>query len=481
MNNMIKKAGIVFLGFITILIIIEIILRIIGVSYETKSTEESKSGYQKQSDYTILSIGDSFTRGMGAPMGKDFSSQLEILLNQNSQKKYRVINGGLSGANSSQILKLLQSKIDAAKPDLMILLVGGANTWNFWGLDTTSTEGGASWFTDIIYRIRIFKLTKLFINNIKNKMENEEISNGKAFLEPEKFQETLNQFKSAIANNPKNGLAYYQMGAYYMRERKLDDAVKLFNEGIQADPREERNYVGLAACDQMVGNMNDAIKWINKGMEINPSNLNFHNQLCMFYNYLGDYEQQLKWAMIAIKMNPSIGNFYRFIQMLPPEFAQQKNAEIGEFLKQYPPSNNQRMLPFEHPCFYDYSMSEVSRNLDENDAKILKWVKSDLDKIIDMCKSQGIKVLIQNYPLRRKENFWVKNVAPVNKVLYEVSQTYNIPFVDNQRMFYSLGNQLDYYLEPLGGSEHCNDKGYALMAKDLYDEIIKQNFFTTNK
>ena len=40
-----------------------------------------------------------------------------------------------------------------------------------------------------------------------------------------------------------------------------------------------------------------------------------------------------------------------------------------------------------------------------------------------------------------------------------------------------LGNQLDDYLEPRGGNEHCNAKGYDLIARNLYKKIIEEKFF----
>ena len=260
---------------------------------------------------------------------------------------------------------------------------------------------------DLLYRIRVFKLVKLLYYNIRTKIEASEYENDKDYLEQEKYESAIRQFTKALEENPADGNAYYELGAFLLRERNIAKAIERFGKGIEVSPENEKNYVGIGAAYQMTGKMEEAFKWIKKGLEINPANLNFPYQLCLFYNYLGNYEEQIKWAKEGIKLNPNAENFYLFFQSIPPELAAGKEDEIKEFLKLYPKTQSQYYLDLLEPCFYG-DFHEISRRYQENESKILDWVKSDLEKIIDICREEGIDLIIQNYPLRRHGNFWTR-------------------------------------------------------------------------
>lgn len=475
MNKLGKKILATVLGLLVILVILEIALRVLGFSYEQKTSAEESSQVDQSSDYTILTIGDSFTRGMGAPVGEDFSTQLEIMLNENANKRFNVVNGGLSGANSSQILKTLESRLDKIHPDLLILLFGGANTWNHWGLDTYKESGSSA--TSWLYNIRLYKLTVLLINNIRNKQATEELTESGNIVEPERFRKRLEELESRLNTDPNNGNIYYEMGCLYLNERDIQKGIEAYEKGIEVDPDVDNNYIGVAAGLQMTGRIDEAIEWIHKGMKRNPDNLNYYNQLIMFYNYSGNYAKQIDWAMKGIARNPQIGNFYRYLVMLPDEEKSRFKDTIDAFLEKYPQSSNKRFINLEHPCFYDRGDVDVKTTFGDRQEEILAWVRHDHERVIEMCKRRGIDLIIQSYPLRREENFWSGTVRFVNKDINKTAKEYNIPFVDQYTIFNTLGNKLDEYLEPPGGSEHCNAKGYRLMAKNLYSEIVSGNYF----
>ncbi len=480
MKNYLKKAIVVFIGFLTILLIFEIALRIVGFTHHEQGYAKRSTTEDIKYDYKILTVGDSFTRGLGAPAGNDFSTQLELMLNKNSSKSFKVINGGYAGSNSTQILKKVKPEIDAIKPDMIILLFGGANTWNLWGMETT--QDGGSWLSNMLYRIRVFKLIKLFINDIKNKAISGGLDKEKNYLEPIKIEAARRRFEEKIQKNPNNGETYYKMGEFYMREREIEQAIKIFKKGIEIDPKSENNYVGLGAAYQMQGKIEKGIKQMKKGLDVNPRNLNYYNQICTFYNYLGNFDEQIKWAKKAIQINHRCNNFYHFLQgRLPEKIVAQRAAEIDSFLQIYPRSNSQYEAKLEHPCFYTSSIVEIKIQYDKNVKKILNWVESDIKKAIEICRERNIKLIIQNYPLRFQNNFWVQSVTPINELIERVAAKHSIPFVDNKKKFDNLGERQKEYLEPLGCGEHCNAKGYALMANNLYNKILEIGALGLNK
>ncbi|MEI8217916.1 MAG: GDSL-type esterase/lipase family protein, partial [Elusimicrobiota bacterium] len=108
----------------------------------------------------ILCVGDSFVYGLGAPKESSFPCQLERLLNSRQpEKRFRVVNGGVPAQNSTQLLGRLRSTLKEVRPDMVIVLTGGANLWNYLGY----REPGFEWLDDILSRDDMYDL--LFIDN----------------------------------------------------------------------------------------------------------------------------------------------------------------------------------------------------------------------------------------------------------------------------------------------------------------------------
>jgi lysophospholipase L1-like esterase len=95
--------------------------------------------------FTILCVGDSTTEGLTVSKEYSYPSRLQELLDQySSDKKYRVINLGYAGVNSSQILNRFEDNIKRYHPDLIVLLAGINDPWNMnesrlWMFDASSS------------------------------------------------------------------------------------------------------------------------------------------------------------------------------------------------------------------------------------------------------------------------------------------------------------------------------------------------------
>jgi lysophospholipase L1-like esterase len=64
-----------------------------------------------------------------------------------------------------------------------------------------------------------------------------------------------------------------------------------------------------------------------------------------------------------------------------------------------------------------------------------------------------------------------------NQTLENIAQKYSITFIDNNQIFYQLGEQQDRFFQPKNRGSHCNAKGYKLMAQNIYNKIIEENIF----
>ncbi len=74
-------------------------------------------------EYRVVTLGDSFTEGVGAPFDSSYVSLLRDLLQRNSHPLSRIINGGVSGSDPYYCHNLLTQRLYKYQPDLVILSI----------------------------------------------------------------------------------------------------------------------------------------------------------------------------------------------------------------------------------------------------------------------------------------------------------------------------------------------------------------------
>ena len=82
---------------------------------------------------TILAVGDSWTYGQesGDPATKSYPARLQALLDQKmGEGRYRVVNAGVPGTDSSSLVRRLPQMLKQHKPDVLLVQVGALNWIN---------------------------------------------------------------------------------------------------------------------------------------------------------------------------------------------------------------------------------------------------------------------------------------------------------------------------------------------------------------
>ncbi len=92
----------------------------------------------------------------------------------------------------------------------------------------------------------------------------------------------------------------------------------------------------------------------------------------------------------------------------------------------------------------------------------IKIAYYDLQEMIKICKEKKITVIICNYASRANPL-----LARAHK---ELSFIHNCYFVDNQSFFSSLSDDRDYFYRD---GHHPNDKGYGIIAENIYNCILE--------
>ncbi len=238
-KSVLTNIEVFFLGsvfwIIIVLLLLEITLRIVGFAF--KSNEAETQIVNDDGKLVVLCIGDSFTYGVGSTKGNDYPSQLETLLQENTEQEVIVINRGRCAQNSSQVIEKLQEDLNSCNPDLVIMLFGMANSWNYYGYQVSDNY----W-----ERIRIVKLFRRISYNLKYKGAS---SDTRQNVEDYAFSFLIKSF-----DYPRFGRGadqyYYNVGRYFLALRDWGNSFRYLSFALSQDQYNTSCFSALKVCLQ---------------------------------------------------------------------------------------------------------------------------------------------------------------------------------------------------------------------------------------
>lgn len=111
------------------------------------------------------------------------------------------------------------------------------------------------------------------------------------------------------------------------------------------------------------------------------------------------------------------------------------------------------------------------RNETDMQQALRGWIARDIARIIAVCDRKGVPVILQNYPLLKRDLWSYK------PDIYAAAAARNsVRLVDNDSVFIKLGaeGRSLFSSDPFG---HCNAEGYGVMAGNVADAIIRSRIF----
>ncbi len=469
-KNTRKKFTVFFVGIITSLLLLEICLRIIGI-ISLRKFDKQLAGNRYGDSYIILCLGDSFTYGTGAAYGMDYPSQLEVMLNSRAiKKRFKVINRGMGNYNTTLILNELKNTLEKGiRPDLVTFLGGGANYWNYTGYQVyLKGSTFASIINDYLYRIRIFKLAKLLFLNIKDKIKDKLLArkiNNYLFLNTMVDNEGENNNKGSnkedIRERLIDNINYYGKGKFYSAQSQYDEAIKWLKRGIEVNPNDTRCYAELGSAYKEKGQYDEAIKWLKRGIEVNPNDTRCYVKLAISYERQKDTKKALEYFKKSIKLDPTnIRIYYDLFNIyMNPSHVLTIDKDVIEFLNEL--AENHAV-----PAGFIDILNQINNKRDITE-EVREWILSDIERIIKICKENGIKILLQDYP----------NDLAMSDLLYKIAKVNSVPFVSNYQISHNLENRGEGINDYFVSDGHCSAKGYALIARNIFDKIIQEKMF----
>lgn len=115
------------------------------------------------SGWRVLCVGDSFVYGLGSEDDRGMCEYLQVLLDERwGPGVASVHNQGIPGINSSQAHDELVGWLEAVHPQVLVLLVGHNNSWNFNDLHLDQVVGGQGLgVARAMGRLRLVRLLRL--------------------------------------------------------------------------------------------------------------------------------------------------------------------------------------------------------------------------------------------------------------------------------------------------------------------------------
>jgi lysophospholipase L1-like esterase len=204
---------------------------------------------------------------------------------------------------------------------------------------------------------------------------------------------------------------------YFGQERDFNKVKEILRKVLILDP-ENDSAIYLLSCIYFDSNETELAEAnFKKAIEINPYNVEAHRQLFRFYRHLNKNELAKKELEAMLKISPE----------------DEELKKLKKFGIPYP----------------------------RDEDLIFRQLKYNLMQAINLLKSNRIIFILQTYP--RPYPSYVTRIK-------DISRDYNIPLVDNEAAFANLEYK-DYFVS----DGHPNERGYSVIAKNVFELIRKIN------
>ncbi len=529
-----EKIGIAILGLVAALVALELSLRAVShFFWRPTARPGALQGRDLPPEATrcrnclrVLCVGDSFTYGFGADEDNTYPAHLQRILNDRRTRTYVVVNGGRSAASTTAVLDTLKTHLEALPIDLVVAMAGNSNVLNFSGYllhlyrtPRLSAVGDFlfnlrtvryGWYVAAALRARAGKARTALWPGFDPRLSLEQVLRwqreaGRTGCVPsdpgelgsaggsaawEAFEEGVShlfdgdvggavaRFKRGVDLEPGCGVNYYGMGIANRLVGRVDDAIGWFQAGIREAANDPTLYAGLgealmekagpwypivpadlgmdpfarAPIRQTWSNPKpatvEAIRVLRKGISVDETYSGAHCALGTLYGLLYNHEQALEELKRGIELDSEDARCYPALVEVGRLIG--RRDELVAFLEPLAPSSR--------------TAARYLRLMRSERDDYAAWIRSDLRRMVSLCRQHDVPLVFLEYP---------SNVT-VNAIMNDVAREERVPIVRDQAHFQSLlesGTPFEALFVPDG---HCNDRGYGVLAEQLYEGLEAQ-------
>jgi Tfp pilus assembly protein PilF len=471
-----QKIALVLFGLFLFFVLLEAGLRLGGVILLSIQEHRNTQSIKQKGVYRIICLGESTTQGQ-------YPSFLEEVLNQrNMGVRFSVVDKGMIGKNTSNILSKVESYLAEYHPDMVVTMMGINDLGKHIPFEGVITSKGML----LIRSFRAYKLTKLLWLHILTKAKEigfykpSEDKRGSMNLSGIGLKEgcagsfLMDSFKKAIELNPKNANAYVELRGLYLEQGKSLHAKDLFKKAIKLNPKNDKAYVGLGWIYLEQGKSRQAEDLFDKAIKLNPKNEFAYEGLWQLYLEQGKSTQAEDSFKKAIELTPENESAYLGLWQLYREQGKSRQAE-DLFDKAIEFNSKSNCIYGAISLLYEeIGKPELAKEYAEKANRLrLRYYNpvtvNNYHKLKEILDKSGIRLVCVQYPMR--------NVEPLKKMF---EQDEGIIFVDNESVFKEAlkkASYKEYFVDMFGGDfGHCTEKGNTLLAENIANGILKEHF-----
>jgi tetratricopeptide (TPR) repeat protein len=327
-----RKLFLVGFGVLCCFFLIEISLRFGGMFFLSAQQYRNQFSIKQNGSYRILCLGESTT-------ANQYPALLETELNKrDTGVRFTVIDKGIPGRHTSDILDALESNLNEYRPDMVITMMGINDLGSHMPYEAVSDSQAVNFLRSL----RTYKLARFLWLRIVNKSH--EVMSGRlgrdtvrlkpfyAANEPRQVsargkgsgsrnywldiglgqsyrdQGRVSEAKASFKNNQETGAGEnrdnFKLGWFLERQGRYSEAEAAFSKAIEADRRDDRAYIGLGQLYRNQGRLSAAEALFAKAIEIDPRNDWVYFELGWVYERQGRCPEAEAAFKKAIAVNP---------------------------------------------------------------------------------------------------------------------------------------------------------------------------------
>jgi len=500
-SRLLRAAARLFLAALVAIVVLEGLLRLGGLA---TAPEALSPAQKKPNTRIVLCAGDSFVYGVG---GEPFPKQLQEILNERQHTlQFDVINLGVPGTGTSQMLNTLEEQLKTYKPHYLIILSGANNSWLQYDLAKNRRANPLS-------RLKLWKLLRLLARPQKTpeKTPAPPASCKSSFpTEQDWFNATRVELSTAAGSDPQSSRALqnyarkveaeFGTAERLINQRQASDAglrlQKLLNLRFPKIPGAERVPDRTAQMREiikfraavMLGHLYSltdrprAVDGFKQALTIRPDYLYGYLRVASLYRVSSDSDNFLKYIHLLLSKDPAFVPAYielTWYHYLRGEHDQStkyftKALELApcseytlthmpfsysELAKLLPPLEKSLPEIKNNPAYIQHvKLARRLRKLDDDEKAMEELTETDLITAGRLAKQYKAKLTISSYPERSLPG------------ALRAARKLNIPYLDFVPLFkISFKDRREYIAFD---KDHCNSEGYRLMAEYYADLII---------
>lgn len=412
-----NKLSLIVFGTILALVIVELGLRLSGSLWMFRQ-KQANQNFEKSKK--ILCLGES-TTGLGGDYA--YPRLLQQELNHTyGVGVYEVINKGIPGITTSQIIQNLEMYLNKYRPHMVIAMLG----------INDDPDGEDSESVNIFQSLRVVKLW----NHLRQSLMGERYqTNGWLMMADGNFEEAKKIFEDALQRNPNSIEAHIDLSLGYAFSGNYLESEQIIQQAMQKDPNNIDLYIELGQVFILQKKWKQAEQIFEQAQSIEQHN--------------NDVQLALGWCYLQNGKIEQAENIFKMF------VANQPNLESFAAMELFYQTQNRDVLARE---YYDKKRYVSDRMYGDH-------TKLNLHRLRDQILRRGIRLVAMQYPRR--------SVAPLQRVL---GTHEDIIYIDNEEVFNQAilqGSYQDYFVNNFAGDfGHCTRAGNALLVRNLMKTLM---------